>query len=96
MAEHDWRPCRLQRMDHGFLGRVREVDQHAKPVHLPHHALAVRAQSVPERRMCGKCAVRVLVVAVVVKRNVADAELVVEPQCGGRVADHVQALNAHG
>lgn len=74
---------------------MRQIDQHAESIHLPHYILAILTHPVPERGIGRKSAVRVLVIAVVVQRDVANTELMVEPQRGSRIADHVQALNAH-
>ncbi|GAA1605009.1 hypothetical protein GCM10009828_034970 [Actinoplanes couchii] len=75
---------------HSGVGDVRQVDEHADPVHLGHHLAAEVAEPADPGHVGG--AVRPAGVLVVGQGQVADAQLVQHPQDGQRVADAVPAL----
>ena len=94
-----------QDVAHGVDADVREVDEHAQPVHFVDEGAAGGAEAVPER-LLGRVGaadgiwdeggVGVLVVAVPGEGGVADAELVVEAEGREGVADLVEAFDGEG
>ena len=82
----------LQRVAHGARGHVRQVDQHAEPLHLAHHVPAEIGQPAGLRDVGGR--VGPADVVVVGQRHVPDAEGVQHPQHAEGPGDGVAAFGA--
>ncbi len=93
VAEDHRRAGHPQRVPHGVGGDVREVDQHADPVHLPDDLLAELVQPA-EHRLVGR-GVRPGHVVVVRERHVPNTQLAHDPQHPERLTDRVPALHPH-
>jgi hypothetical protein len=91
VAEDDGGGAGGQRIGHGRGRHVREVDQHAQPVHLRHHLAAQLGQAAVPRRI-GR-GVGQVVGRVVGQGQVARSQLVERAQRAERALQHVAALH---
>ena len=82
----------LQRRPHRFIGDVRQVHQHAQPIHLAHHLLAKRRQAMMHGRVGG--GIGPVVVLHVGQRHVARAQGVGPAQNPQRIPDGMTAFHA--
>ena len=82
----------VEDLAHHVRRDVREVDQHAQPVHLAHHLAAERREPAVRRRVGRR--VGPVGVPAVGERHVAHAELVVGAQRAEAVLDRLAALHA--
>lgn len=90
-----------QRIDHGILAHVGEIDNHADSVHFVHQLAAKRADAAPDGGRFPKGAllqggIGKLVVAVVRQRRIPHAEIVKQTQVAGQVGNLVKAFDAQG
>ncbi len=92
VGEHRRRLRDVEGVAHRVCRDVREVDEHAQPVHLPDHLVPERGQAAELGLVGGR--VRPRHVVVVGQREVADAEGVEHPQRPERGVDAVPALGA--
>ena len=93
MGPHDGRLAVVHRLRRRRVRGVRQVDEHAQPVHLVDQTVSQRAQS-PVQRCFGlheSGRVRKGVVAHVRQRQVSDAQRVELPQSGDGIAETVAA-----
>ena len=92
MREHDGRGRHAQRVFHRVRGDVRQIDEHAEPVHLADHFFPERRESTRGGRVGRGVSPRG--VARVRQRHVAGTGAVEHPQRPERVVDGVAALHA--
>ena len=80
---------------------MRNVDEHAHPIHLPDEFASLRAHAAPSslrlpERILQDCGVGELVVAVVSEGGISHSEVVIQPEVGDRVPDLMEALDPEG
>ncbi len=80
-----------QRVVERLVGNVGNIDDHAEPVHLPHHFLAKLGQAIVARFVGGR--VRPIVVAEMDQRHGANPEPVEHAEHAQIVGDRVAALD---
>jgi hypothetical protein len=87
-----WRLTDLERVLECLVGHVRDIDEHAKPVHLPDHLPPELREAVVPGRLAGR--VRPVGMVEVREGHVTDAQLREHPKDRQAVVDHVATLDA--
>ena len=92
VGKDDRRLAHRERRLHGFGRDMAQIDEHAEPVHFPHHLDAERRQAMMRGVSVAESAQSVL--RVVRQRHIARAEVVHLPQHGEGVVDLMAAFDA--